>query len=90
MVTGLGWQVKYLGCKKTGVWGNAGDFIVAQSVYSYISLFFTPEPNLNVWLLTQSIPDQAVTVWIMWSCYGNVGTMLIISNYTNRPQHNSV
>lgn len=55
--------------------------------------FLTPAPNFNVWLLTASILDQAVTVRIMWSCYGNLGTMLIISNYTNRtqrPEHNSV
>lgn len=60
----------------------------------YISLFFTPEPNFNVWLPTASIPDQAVSVWIMWSCYGDLGAMLIISNYTNRtqrpPEPNSV
>lgn len=45
-------------------------------------LFFIPVPNFNVRLPAASIPDQAVSVRIMWSCYGNLGTMLIISNYS--------
>ena len=56
-------------------------------------LSFTPVPNFNVWLPTASILDQALTLRIMWSCYGNLGTMLIISNYTNttqRAERNSV
>lgn len=58
----------------------------------YIFLFLYPVPNFNVWLLAPSIPDQAVTVRILWSCYGNLGTMLIISNYSRaqRPEHKSV
>lgn len=56
-------------------------------------IFLIPVPNFNVWLLAASIPDQPFTVQIMWSCYGNLVAMLIISNYINstqRPERNSV
>lgn len=90
MATGLGCQVKHTRYKLVII--NAG-FSLQPGGFPLYFLFLAPVPNINTWLLTASILDQAVTVRIMWSCYGNLGTMLIISNYTNRiqrPVHNSV
>lgn len=76
MVIGLVCHVNYL-----DLWRRV-DFHRC-TVYVFLP---PPVPNFNVWVRTGSIPDQAVTVWIMWSCYGNLGTMLISRNYTNRNQ----